>query len=40
MLKKALGYEYEEEKKVGRKDKNGENIMIVEKYKMCIRYRF
>ena len=33
LLKKALGYEYEEEKKVGRKDKNGENIMIVEKYK-------
>ena len=33
LLKKALGYDYEEEKKVGRKDKNGENIMIVEKYK-------
>lgn len=33
LLKKALGYEYEEKKKVGRKDKNGENIMIVEKYK-------
>ena len=33
LLKKALGDEYEEEKKVGRKDKNGENIMIVEKYK-------
>ena len=33
LLKKAFGYEYEEETKVGRKDKNGENIMIVEKYK-------
>lgn len=33
LLKKALGYDYEEEKKVGRKDRNGENIMIVEKYK-------
>ena len=33
LLKKALGYDYEEEKKVGRKDKKGENIMIVEKYK-------
>lgn len=33
LLKKALGYEYEEEKRVGRKDANGENIVVVEKYK-------
>lgn len=33
LLKKALGYEYEEEKRVGRKDKDGENIILVEKYK-------
>lgn len=33
LLKKALGFEYEEEKKIGRKDKNGENIILVEKYK-------
>lgn len=33
LLKKALGFEYEEEKKVGRKDKDGENIVIIEKYK-------
>lgn len=33
LLKKALGYDYEEEKKVGRKDKDGENIILVEKYK-------
>lgn len=33
LLKKALGYEYEEEKKVGKKDKDGENIILVEKYK-------
>lgn len=33
LLKKALGYEYEEEKRVGRKDGNGENIILVEKYK-------
>ena len=33
LLKKALGFEYEEEKRVGRKDKNGENIILVEKYK-------
>jgi transposase-like protein len=33
LLKKALGYEYEEEKRVGRKDGNGENIVVVEKYK-------
>lgn len=33
LLKKALGYDYEEEKRVGRKDGNGENIVVVEKYK-------
>lgn len=33
LLKKALGFEYEEEKKVGRKDKDGENVILVEKYK-------
>ena len=33
LLKKALGFEYEEEKKVGRKDKEGENIILIEKYK-------
>ena len=33
LLKKALGFEYEEEKRVGRKDKGGENIILVEKYK-------
>jgi len=33
LLKKALGYEYTEEKKIGRKDANGENIVVVEKYK-------
>lgn len=33
LLKKALGFEYEEEKRVGRKDKDGENIILVEKYK-------
>ena len=32
LLKKALGFTYEEEKKVGKKDKNGENIVLVEKY--------
>lgn len=32
LLKKALGFKYEEEKKTGRKDKNGENIILVEKY--------
>ena len=36
LLKKALGYEYEEEKRVGRKDKEGENIILVEKYKKHI----
>lgn len=33
LLKKALGFEYEEEKRVGRKDKNGEQVILVEKYK-------
>lgn len=33
LLKKAIGFEYEEEKRVGRKDKNGENIVLIEKYK-------
>ena len=33
LLKKALGYEYEEEKRVGKKDKDGEQIVLVEKYK-------
>lgn len=33
LLKKALGYDYEEEKRVGRKDGKGENIVLVEKYK-------
>lgn len=32
LLKKALGFEYEEEKRVGRKDAKGENVVIVEKY--------
>lgn len=33
LLKKALGFEYEEEKRVGRKDAKGENVVLVEKYK-------
>lgn len=33
LLKKALGFEYEEEKRVGKKDKDGEQIILVEKYK-------
>lgn len=33
LLKKALGYDYEEEKRVGRKDQKGENVVIVERYK-------
>lgn len=32
LLKKALGFTYEEEKRVGKKDKNGENIVLIEKY--------
>jgi hypothetical protein len=33
LLKKALGYEYFEEKTVCKKDKDGENIILVESYK-------
>lgn len=33
LLKKALGYDYEEEKRVGKKDKDGEQIILVEKLK-------
>ena len=33
LLKKALGFEYEEEKRVGKKDATGESIILVEKYK-------
>lgn len=33
LLKKALGFNYEEEKRVGKKDKDGEQIVLVEKYK-------
>ena len=32
LLKKALGFSYQEEKKVARKDKSGENIVVVERY--------
>lgn len=32
LLKKALGYDYEEKKTVGRKDQKGENIVLIEKY--------
>lgn len=32
LLKKALGFNYDEEKRTGRKDKNGENVILVEKY--------
>lgn len=33
LLKKAIGFTYEEEKKVARKDKDGESIVLIEKYK-------
>lgn len=33
LLKKALGFDYEEQKTVGKKDSNGENIVLIEKYK-------
>lgn len=33
LLKKALGFEYEEAKAVSKKDKGGEKIILVEKYK-------
>lgn len=32
LLKKALGFNYEEEKRVGKKDAKGENVVLVEKY--------
>lgn len=32
LLKKALGFNYEEEKRVGKKDAKGENVILVEKY--------
>lgn len=32
LLKKALGFSYNEEKKVGKKDKDGERIVLVEQY--------
>lgn len=33
LLKKALGYDYEEEKRIGRKDANGENVVVIERYR-------
>lgn len=33
LLKKALGFNYTEEKKIGRKDADGENIVAIETYK-------
>lgn len=33
LLKKALGYEYEEEKKLAKRDKDGDSVVFVEKYK-------
>lgn len=33
LLKKALGFSYDEEKRVGKKDKDGEQIILVERYK-------
>lgn len=33
LLKKALGFNYTEEKRVARKDADGENIVLVETYK-------
>lgn len=37
LLKKALGFKYQEQKKVGRKDKNGENIVLIETYeRYCV----
>ena len=32
LLKKALGFTYKEEKRAGKKDKDGENIVLVEEY--------
>ena len=33
LLKKALGYEYTEEKAVAKKDKDGDNVVMIETYK-------
>lgn len=33
LLRKALGYDYEEEKRVGKKDKDGDKIVLIETYK-------
>lgn len=33
LLKKALGFEYQEEKTVAKKDKEGKNIVLIEQYK-------
>lgn len=33
LLKKALGFEYDEEKTVARKDRDGANVILIEKYK-------
>lgn len=33
LLKKALGFEYKEEKKVARKDADGENVVTIEEFK-------
>lgn len=33
LLKKALGFEYEEEKVVAKKDKEGNNVVLIETYK-------
>lgn len=33
LLKKALGFEYFEEKTTGKRDKNGEKVVLVERYK-------
>lgn len=37
LLKKALGFTYEETKRVGKKDNKGENIVLVERYeRQCL----
>lgn len=33
LLKKALGFEYNEEKKVARRDKDGDKVVLLEQYK-------
>lgn len=33
LLKKALGFEYNEEKRVGKTDKDGDSIVLIETYK-------